>query len=194
MHHPLQCSSCCKRMVLEAWSTILPLLGRNYAVEAASERGVHAASPSDSPGASVNIWTHYSVSPLKRRERRAPPAFADSLCGSAGLATAPFRLGRAGVRGNCTLELRVVVLTRACCPNPGVRSSPTAATSEPALLLEFHQVIPIDHAAFPSVVDLGNTPLQHHQFCAKEHSLPPHPNVWLSSVRGWESSPVFEVL
>src|SRR5215831_14549115 len=35
-------------------------ISRNDAVEAASERGVHAASPGDSPGASVNIWTHYS--------------------------------------------------------------------------------------------------------------------------------------
>jgi hypothetical protein len=43
-------------------------------------------------------------------------------------------------------------------PNTGARSSSTAATSERAFLFEFHQVIPIDHSAFSSIVALGNTP------------------------------------
>ena len=49
-------------------------------------------------------------------------------------------------------------LNGACCPNTGARSSSTAATSERAFLFEFHQVILIDHSAFPSFVGLGNTP------------------------------------
>src|SRR6266403_233020 len=63
-----------------------------------------AASTSDCSGACMKVRTHYSVSALKRRERRAPPALAGLLCGFAGATTGSLR--QSDARGLLTLANR----------------------------------------------------------------------------------------
>src|ERR1051326_33405 len=61
----------------------------------ARERGVHAASPCNSPWLCEAKAMHCSVSLLKRREYRAPILFAEDRGRSRGSARATFRLNGA---------------------------------------------------------------------------------------------------